>query len=133
MIPESFDLVVLGSGNAGQAAAGAVRAAGRRVAIVEADLVGGVCPNRGCTPKKVLVAAAETLDAIRRASGHAIDVGTPRLDWPALIARKATIVDPLPAAMAKSLEDRGITLVRGTARFVEREVVAVGERRLTAP
>ncbi len=133
MATESFDLVVLGAGNAGQAAAGAARAAGWHVAIIEADLVGGVCPNRGCTPKKVLVAAAETLDAIRRAPGHAITVDGATLDWPALIARKRGIVDPLPDQMAASLAKRGIELIRGQAAFVDRDVVAVGDRTLTAP
>jgi glutathione reductase (NADPH) len=133
MATESFDLIVLGAGNAGQAAAGAARAAGWSVAIVEEDLVGGVCPNRGCTPKKVLVAAAEVLDTIRRAGGHAIEVHGAKLDWPALIARKQSIVAPLPEAMAKSLAQRGIELVRGRGSFVEGGVLRVGERQLSAP
>ena len=55
------DVVVLGSGNAGMAAAGAARAAGKSVAVIESRDVGGTCPIRGCVPKKVLVAAAQTL------------------------------------------------------------------------
>jgi glutathione reductase (NADPH) len=133
MAMEAFDLIVLGAGNAGQAAAGAARAAGWSVAVVEEDLVGGVCPNRGCTPKKVLVAAAEVLDTIRRASGHAISVQGATLDWPALIARKQSIVAPLPDAMAKSLAQRGIELVRGHGSFVAGGHLRVGERELSAP
>ncbi|MEO8700675.1 MAG: NAD(P)/FAD-dependent oxidoreductase [Kofleriaceae bacterium] len=133
MTVETYDLVVIGAGNAGQAAAGALRAAGKTVAIVESYQVGGVCPNRGCTPKKVLVAAAEALDTIRRASGHAISVADVKLDWRALIERKRGIVGPLPDAMSKSLEDRGIVLVRGAAKFVAGGSVEVGDRTLRAP
>lgn len=129
---EAFDLVVVGAGNAGQAAAGAARGAGWNVAIVEADLVGGVCPNRGCTPKKVLVAAAETLDIIRRAAGHGITVAAATLDWQALIARKQSIIDPLPEAMASSLEQRGIALLRGTGAFTADRLLQVGDRWLRA-
>jgi len=57
MTPEKFDVVILGGGNAGIGVTGPVRRAGMSVAMIEADLLGGTCPNRGCTPKKVLVAA----------------------------------------------------------------------------
>ena len=65
---ESFDVVVLGTGNAGMGVAGVAHAAGMSVAIVESLDVGGTCPLRGCVPKKVLVAAAQTWAAIDRAS-----------------------------------------------------------------
>jgi glutathione reductase (NADPH) len=80
-----YDVLVLGAGNAGLAAAGAARAAGRRVLVIEAREVGGVCPLRGCVPKKVLVAAAQALDTIARAHTHEISVGPATLDWPGLI------------------------------------------------
>jgi len=113
----TYDVVVLGAGNAGQAVAGAVKKAGRSVAIIESREVGGVCPNRGCVPKKVLVAAATALDHIQHASTHGITTGAPTLDWPALIARKEGFVGPLPGAMTQSLEGRGIDVLRGEAKF----------------
>ncbi|MEE8246983.1 MAG: FAD-dependent oxidoreductase, partial [Alphaproteobacteria bacterium] len=112
-----FDLVVLGTGNAGMAAAGVAREAGRSVAMVESWDVGGTCPLRGCVPKKVLVAAAQVLHQIERAPLHHIEVGTVALDWAKLIARERTFVDGVPEAFAASLENRGIELVRGRARF----------------
>ena len=123
------DVLVLGAGNAGLAAAGAARAAGRRVAVVETRDVGGVCPLRGCVPKKVLVAAAQALDTIARAQTHQIAVGTPTLDWPRLIERKRTFTEGVPAEFEKSLANRGIELLRGSARFVgTHEVDVAGER-----
>ena len=92
----NYDLIVIGAGNAGQAAAGIAREAGWSVLVVESRDVGGTCPLRGCVPKKVLVAAGETLDAIARAAVHRIRVGKPKLDWPKLIRRKQTFVAGVP-------------------------------------
>ena len=78
--------MVLGTGNAGMGVAGVAHAAGMSVAIVESWDVGGTCPLRGCVPKKVLVAAAQTLAAIDRASEHKISVGDVSLDRGALMA-----------------------------------------------
>ena len=86
---EHFDVVVLGTGNAGMAAAGVVREAGRSVAMVESRDVGGTCPIRGCVPKKVLVAAAQVLHQIELAPQHHIKVGRPELD--ALRARVVAV------------------------------------------
>ena len=126
---DEHDVLVLGAGNAGLAAAGVARAAGQRVAVVEARDVGGVCPLRGCVPKKVLVAAAQALDAISSAETHEISVGAPVLDWPRLIERKRTFVRGVPEEFEKSLAQRGIALLRGRARFTgHHELAVAGER-----
>ena len=87
MTPENFDVVILGGGNAGIGVTGPVRRAAMSVAMIESRDLGGACPNRVCTPKKILVAAGHALHEIERASVHHISVGKPRLDWAALIAR----------------------------------------------
>ena len=56
MPARNFDVVILGGGNAGMGVTVPTREAGVRVAMIEPDLLGGTCPNRGCMPKKVLVA-----------------------------------------------------------------------------
>jgi glutathione reductase (NADPH) len=129
MTLESFDLVVIGGGNAGVAAAGVARRAGWRVALVEEDLLGGTCPNRGCVPKKVLVAACEVVDHARRAGGHGVS-GELHIDWDALQARRRAIVEPIPASTEASLAGRGVELVRGRARFIAARTIAVGDRQL---
>ena len=70
MTPENFDVVILGGGNAGIGVTGRVRRAGMSVAMIESRDLGGACPNRGCTPKKILVAAGQALHEIERASVH---------------------------------------------------------------
>src|SRR5688572_22461425 len=117
---DHYDLIVLGGGNAGQAAAGIAREAGWSVAVIEARDLGGTCPLRGCVPKKVLVAAAEALDTIARAGAHGIDVAPPRLDWAKLMARKETFVEGVPASFERALVKKGIALFRGRATFAGR-------------
>ena len=65
---ETFDVVILGGGNAGIGVTGPVRRAGMSVAMIESHALGGTCPNRGCTPKKVLVAAGHALHEIEPAT-----------------------------------------------------------------
>lgn len=126
-----FDVVVLGGGNAGVAAASAAKAAGRSVALVESREVGGTCPLRGCVPKKVLVATAEALQTIALAPEHHISVGPARLDWPKLIERKQTFVDGVPEMFEDMLKGRGIEVVHGGARFLDPP--HRGHRRHTLP
>jgi len=114
----SYDVLVLGGGNGGMAAAGVTRAAGRSVAIVESWELGGTCPLRGCVPKKVLVAAAQVMHQIDRAPRHHISVDAWSLDWGRLIARVRGFVAGVPEAFEESLEARGIELLKGRARFV---------------
>jgi glutathione reductase (NADPH) len=134
-IADGYDLIVIGAGNAGQAAASVARAAGWRVAIVEARDVGGTCPLRGCVPKKVLAAASEAADLVRRAPRLSIHLGPEpgdgsavRLDWTALIARERTFVDGVATAMKADLQRQGIDVVEGRARFVEPHAIAVTGR-----
>ncbi|MGH7818578.1 MAG: FAD-dependent oxidoreductase, partial [Candidatus Binatia bacterium] len=127
-----YDLIVIGAGNAGQAAATIAREAGWRVLVIESREVGGTCPLRGCVPKKVLVAAAELLDQIARAPVHRIRVGKAKLDWPRLVSRKQTFVAGVPRSLEKSLKSQGIDVIHGRARFVDRTTVAIGDRRFPA-
>ena len=127
---KSYDVIVLGTGNAGMAAAGKAREAGLSVAMVESRDVGGTCPIRGCVPKKVLVAAAQVLHQIDTAAEHHISVDGAKLDWANLIERERSFVDGVPEAFTESLETRGIDLYEGRARFVGRRRVRVGDETL---
>ena len=131
-MPKHYDLVVLGTGNAGMAAAGMARAAGKSVAMVESRDVGGTCPLRGCVPKKVLVAAAQVLHQIDLAPAHHIDVGKPKLDWAKLIEREQGFVEGVAEMFADSLKGRGIELYTGRARFTGRNTIDVEGEALEA-
>jgi len=132
MTPEKFDVVILGGGNAGIGVTGPVRRAGMSVAMIEADLLGGTCPNRGCTPKKVLVAAGHALHEIERASVHHIAVGRPTLDWAALIDREKDMIKDIPANLARSMAKRNVEVIKGRAAFASPNTIRVGKRGLEA-
>jgi glutathione reductase (NADPH) len=100
--------------------------------MIEPDLLGGTCPNRGCMPKKVLVAAAHALDEIERAKAHHITVGKPSLDWPALIEREKTMIRGIPDSLANLMNRRGVEVIRDRGRFAGPNTVAVEGVTLTA-
>ncbi|MCG8434976.1 MAG: NAD(P)/FAD-dependent oxidoreductase, partial [Gammaproteobacteria bacterium] len=129
---EKFDMLVLGSGNAGMGAAGVAQAAGKSVAVVENRDVGGTCPIRGCVPKKVLVAAAQALHQIELAPEHKITVGAAKLDWTALIEREKTFVAGVSDDFTASLESRGIKLFKGSAKFSGTNTIDVDGTEVTA-
>lgn len=132
MTPEKFDVVILGGGNAGIGVTGPVRRAGMSVALLEARDLGGTCPNRGCTPKEVLVAAGHTLHEIERAAVHHISVGKPRLDWAALIDREKALIKDIPTGLARAMEKRGVDVIEGDAGFATPDAIRVGNRLLQA-
>ena len=101
MASDSYDVLILGGGNAGFGVTEPTRAAGLKVAMVEERDLGGTCPNRGCTPKKVLVAAGHALHDINQAHVHGISVAKPKLDWAALIDREKEMIAGIPASLAE--------------------------------
>src|SRR5262249_19156895 len=132
MKTEKFDVVILGGGNAGIGVTGPVRRAGLSVAMIESGDLGGTCPNRGCTPKKILVAAGHALHEIDRASVHHIAVGRPKLDWAALIEREKDMIKDIPQNLARAMAKRGVDVIAGQAAFVGPNTIRVGERLLDA-
>lgn len=132
MPARSFDVVILGGGNAGMGVTVPTREAGLKVAMIEPDLLGGTCPNRGCMPKKVLVAAAHALDEIERAAAHHIVVGKPSLDWAALIDREKAMIAGIPGSLADLMKRRGVEVIRERGRFAGPNAIAVGAETLEA-
>ncbi len=132
MAIEKFDVLVIGGGNAGIAAALPARKANLSVAMVESRDLGGTCPNRGCTPKKVLVAAGHALHEIERAHVHRISVAKPTLDWAALIDREKDLIKDVPKNAERGLVKRGVEIVRGEAAFVAPNAVRIGDRTIEA-
>ncbi|MEM9277038.1 MAG: NAD(P)/FAD-dependent oxidoreductase [Pseudomonadota bacterium] len=114
---DKFDIVIIGGGNAGFGVSAIASDAGKSVAFIEELDFGGTCPNRGCTPKKVLVAAAHALHEIELAPAHGIEVGKAKLNWKKLIDRKDDMIGFIPDAMKGVAEKRG-TVFQGHAKFV---------------
>jgi len=126
-----YDIIILGGGNAGLGVSAIAHGAGKKIAFIEERDFGGTCPNRGCTPKKVLVAAAHSLHEIEMASVHEIEVGKPKLNWTKLIQREKDMVSFIPDAMAGVAKKRG-DVYWGSAKFVGPNTIEVNGQVLEA-
>ena len=126
--PASFDVIVLGGGSAGYAAARTAYAAGKTVAVIDgAEELGGLCILRGCMPTKTLLYAAEVLHLAKVASTWGLEVPRPGLDFRAVMARKATMIDDFAGYRQKQLTDGRFTLFRAKARFVDPHTVELAD------
>lgn len=114
-----YDVVVLGGGPGGYAAALSGAAAGLRVVLVEEQRVGGTCLHRGCIPAKELLQTAEVLRTVAGAGEFGVNAGAPVLDLRASQARKQQIVDRLTKGVESLLAGRSVTVVPGTGTIVD--------------
>lgn len=116
---QHFDLIVIGAGMAGVAAATKCATRGWQVAIVDSLPYGGTCALRGCDPKKILRRGAEIIDSARLMRGKGIDDAQLAISWPDLMRHKHGFTDPVPENMEESLRDSGITTLHGQAAFTD--------------
>jgi len=130
---EQFDLVVIGGGSGGLAAAQRAAEYGARVVLIESGHLGGTCVNVGCVPKKIMWNAAELGGALHDARDYGFDVGAAAHDWPALRAARERYIRRLNDIYAANLERRKVELVRGRAAFLDARTVGVGGRTFSAP
>jgi pyruvate/2-oxoglutarate dehydrogenase complex dihydrolipoamide dehydrogenase (E3) component len=134
-MPESFDAIVIGTGQAGPALAVRLAGAGRKVAIVERKHFGGTCVNNGCIPTKTLIASARAAWAARNGAAYGVAIDGPiRVDMPKVKSRKDDVVAQSTSGVENWLRGTpGVTVIKGQARFASATVVQVGDRELTAP
>jgi len=127
-----YDLLVVGAGSGGLAGSKRAASYGARVAIVEADRVGGTCVIRGCIPKKLMVYAAHFADAFEYARGYGWNLEVPRHAWSELARSRDRAVAGLEAAHKKHLADAGVELIEGRACFEQPHHIRVGDRLIRA-
>jgi len=118
-----FDLVILGGGPGGYAAALYGAAAGLSVALVEEQRVGGTCLHRGCIPAKELLQTAEVLRTVKGAKAFGIGIGagveSPTLDLNVSIERQQKIVDRLTKGLETLLSGRSVTVFAGRGEVLD--------------
>lgn len=128
-----YDLIVIGSGAGGSAAATIVARAGKRVAIVEAEAFGGESPNWGDIPTKALLHAAHLYDESRRASRFGLRTATLGYNYPSLLGWKDLAVKRTGAGgNRRYYENEGIATFTGTAHFLSPHEISVNRRHLSA-
>jgi glutathione reductase (NADPH) len=130
---QSFDLVVIGGGSGGLAAAQRAAEYGARVALVEPAPLGGTCVNMGCVPKKVMWTAAHLAQALADAREYGFDVSVGGHDWAGLKARRDAYIARLNGIYAANLAKKGIEHVVGYGRFTGPDCVVAAGRELRAP
>ncbi|MGZ0710799.1 dihydrolipoyl dehydrogenase (plasmid) [Coraliomargarita sp. W4R53] len=127
MAQHTFDVVVLGGGSGGYAAALRAAELGKTVAIIEKAKLGGTCLHRGCIPTKALLHAAEVADAARGASTVGVRATFDGIDIAGVRAYREGIVAKKFAGLEGLVASRGITVVSGEGRLGSATSVCVGD------
>jgi pyruvate/2-oxoglutarate dehydrogenase complex dihydrolipoamide dehydrogenase (E3) component len=133
-MPQDFDAVVIGAGQAGPPLAARLAAAGRKTLLVEREHLGGTCVNNGCIPTKSLVATARIAHMARRAADFGVRTGPVSLDMRAVKARMDAIVQQSVDGLTEWLTHTdNLTLIWGAARFTGPREVEIAGTRYRAP
>ena len=129
---DRYDLIVIGAGSGGLAAARRAAALGKRTVIIEAGKLGGTCVNRGCVPKKLWHDTAGLIEAMHDARAMGFDIEPPKAPWSALRRSVDDYIVMLNGVYARNLERDGVELVEGRGRLTGPTTVQVGDRTLQA-
>jgi pyruvate/2-oxoglutarate dehydrogenase complex dihydrolipoamide dehydrogenase (E3) component len=122
---ERFDVLVIGSGEAGKYLAWTLAKEGRRTALVERKMIGGSCPNVACLPSKNVIHGAKVASLAARAAEFGLVGGRLTADMRRVTARKRKMVEALVEVHLGRYEKSGVDLVMGEARFVSPRTVSV--------
>lgn len=128
---KEFDVFVIGTGTAGKGVAKECAAEGLTVAIADNNIYGGTCPNRGCDPKKVLVAATEAIELATKLKGKGVD-SIPKVNWQELQKFKENFTNAIPAATEKDLKKAGIEMYHQSPKFLDENTLSVEGKTVKA-
>jgi dihydrolipoamide dehydrogenase len=121
----NFDVVILGGGSGGYAAALRSAQLGKSVALIEKDKLGGTCLHRGCIPTKALLHSAEVADTVKESATYGVQSTFGAIDMPAVNAYRNTIVDRLFKGLTGLVNSKSITVVSGEGRLVGPKTIQV--------
>ena len=127
----NFDLVVLGGGSGGYAAALRGAQLGLSVALIEADKLGGTCLHRGCIPTKALLHAGEIADGTREASHFGVNATFNSIDMVGVNSYKDVVIAKLHKGLQGLVKSRNITYIEGHGKLVAKDTIEVNGARYT--
>ncbi|SNS81505.1 Pyruvate/2-oxoglutarate dehydrogenase complex, dihydrolipoamide dehydrogenase (E3) component [Granulicella rosea] len=125
IVPEEFDLVVLGSGEGSKFLAWTLARQGQRVAVVEHRWIGGSCPNIACLPSKNLIHSAKVASYFARAEEFGIEIQGYGINMARVTDRKRSMVNALVDIHMRNFENSGAELILGHGRFVGPRTIQV--------
>jgi pyruvate/2-oxoglutarate dehydrogenase complex dihydrolipoamide dehydrogenase (E3) component len=133
---ENYEILVIGSGEAGKYLAWTMAGAGHRTAVIERQLIGGSCPNIACLPSKNIIHSAKVRSFTSRAAEFGVQVGQAATDMKGVQGRKQAMVDGLRQMHLDRYRASGAELIMGEARFAGERTVDVelpggGTRRIS--
>lgn len=129
---QNFDIAVIGSGPGGYVAAIRAAQVGKKVALIEKELVGGTCLNVGCIPTKTLLAGASLMDKVKHAADFGITTGPVSFDYGKMKERKDSVIGKIRKSLEGLIQSNKITIIRGHAEFLSpRELKVKGQDNLT--
>ncbi len=131
MADNQCDLVVLGGGSGGYAAALRAAELGRSVVLVEKDKVGGTCLHRGCIPTKALLHAGEIADQARESAAFGVKTTFDGMDMPGVHKYKDSVIAKNHKGLTGLIKGRGIQIVTGEGRLTGPKTVQVGDDSFT--
>ena len=131
MTEQTYDVVVLGGGSGGYAAALRAAELGMSVALIEGDKLGGTCLHRGCIPTKALLHSAEIADGARDAEKYGVIAEFAGVDVPKVIEYQQGVINSKYKGLQGLIKARGITVVEGWGRLTSQNTVQVGDQTVT--
>src|SRR3954466_13815998 len=123
--PELYDVVILGSGEAGKYLAWTLASEGKTVAVIERQYIGGSCPNVACLPSKNVIHSAKVASYLRRGAEFGVRAPAGPIDMAAVRARKRAMVAGLIEVHLRKYKASGAELVMGDGTFIAPRTVEV--------
>lgn len=127
-----YDLICIGGGSGGLAAARRAAEYGANVLVIEAKRLGGTCVNVGCVPKKITWHAAQIVDFAQLAQDYGFDALNPQLAYQTFADKRDTFIEKLNNIYANNLAKAGVEVVNGYAKFTDKKTLSIGTENYTA-
>ena len=128
----NYDVLVIGGGPGGYTAAAAAAKAGKRVCLVEREKLGGTCLNVGCIPTKYLLDRATALEKIRKMTADGVLRNAGEFSFRRIMKGKGEVIDRLGRGIEGMLRASGVTVLTGSAAFLDAHSVTVGDKTVSA-